>query len=587
MAILVGLLLVIASGYASVYLLQMNKLKNILAPIPIPYEFVVISGVYLITFILFYIIIKKTNIVSRELLSINNMLQQFLKQEKIEIPTLKHPSLQQIATLIQEAYQKYNEMSENSTKKINTYKEIADSMLDIFDLEKVLVAKVNQDGKIIKANKRLLKFLAFESEVKLNMNVKNFKDIFDQEVSNTWLNDFLDKKNEVMIKKVKFIIYVEKVQRLPEYVITLIDITEIEEERAKLEYERNYVNNNLKTFFALNKSFEITLIRVTNYENYAINLGTGILELFQEEFVKKIKSLGYDEVFMIQNDIFAIYGIEKNEYNQYKKILEETIQVEVGDDIYLFNPKIVLGGGVNFEQARQQLFESTNTFISKVKEDVKYNPEFIKLLNKSILNQKIILSYTPIENHKNTIIVEPIIKDEYSNTPLNKELIINIAQEFNLYLLMIKILLLNNISLLKDQKIIINVTTTDLLATTILTDLLTLIKREELNVVFNIEVNSKYSVVFPLLKTIKSYAQIGLRKVGKGYISFRDVYALKVEYLEIDDTIIDLVDTNPQWKFLLDAVKIIIKGQKSKLIARNYSDNKILKISNNSKMFDM
>jgi EAL domain-containing protein (putative c-di-GMP-specific phosphodiesterase class I) len=587
MAILVGLLLVIASGYASVYLLQMNKLKNILAPIPIPYEFVVISGVYLITFILFYIIIKKTNIVSRELLSINNMLQQFLKQEKIEIPTLKHPSLQQIATLIQEAYQKYNEMSENSTKKINTYKEIADSMLDIFDLEKVLVAKVNQDGKIIKANKRLLKFLAFESEVKLNMNVKNFKDIFDQEVSNTWLNDFLDKKNEVMIKKVKFIIYVEKVQRLPEYVITLIDITEIEEERAKLEYERNYVNNNLKTFFALNKSFEITLIRVTNYENYAINLGTGILELFQEEFVKKIKSLGYDEVFMIQNDIFAIYGIEKNEYNQYKKILEETIQVEVGDDTYLFNPKIVLGGGVNFEQARQQLFESTNTFISKVKEDVKYNPEFIKLLNKSILNQKIILSYTPIENHKNTIIVEPIIKDEYSNTPLNKELIINIAQEFNLYLLMIKILLLNNISLLKDQKIIINVTTTDLLATTILTDLLTLIKREELNVVFNIEVNSKYSVVFPLLKTIKSYAQIGLRKVGKGYISFRDVYALKVEYLEIDDTIIDLVDTNPQWKFLLDAVKIIIKGQKSKLIARNYSDNKILKISNNSKMFDM
>ena len=587
MAILVGLLLVIASGYASVYLLQMNKLKNILAPIPIPYEFVVISGVYLITFILFYIIIKKTNIVSRELLSINNMLQQFLKQEKIEIPTLKHPSLQQIATLIQEAYQKYNEMSENSTKKINAYKEVADSMLDIFDLEKVLVAKVNQDGKIIKANKRLLKFLAFESEVKLNMNVKNFKDIFDQEVSNTWLNDFLDKKNEVMIKKVKFIIYVEKVQRLPEYVITLIDITEIEEERAKLEYERNYVNNNLKTFFALNKSFEITLIRVTNYENYAINLGTGILELFQEEFVKKIKSLGYDEVFMIQNDIFAIYGIEKNEYNQYKKILEETIQVEVGDDTYLFNPKIVLGGGVNFEQARQQLFESTNTFISKVKEDVKYNPEFIKLLNKSILNQKIILSYTPIENHKNTIIVEPIIKDEYSNTPLNKELIINIAQEFNLYLLMIKILLLNNISLLKDQKIIINVTTTDLLATTILTDLLTLIKREELNVVFNIEVNSKYSVVFPLLKTIKSYAQIGLRKVGKGYISFRDVYALKVEYLEIDDTIIDLVDTNPQWKFLLDAVKIIIKGQKSKLIARNYSDNKILKISNNSKMFDM
>ena len=78
------------------------------------------------------------------------------------------------------------------------------------------------------------------------MALKDIREIFDNELPQRWLNDLLDEEMEVVIKKVKFMLHIEKVERLPEYVLTLIDITEFEKQKAELEYERNYVNDNLK-----------------------------------------------------------------------------------------------------------------------------------------------------------------------------------------------------------------------------------------------------------------------------------------------------------------------------------------------------
>jgi EAL domain-containing protein (putative c-di-GMP-specific phosphodiesterase class I) len=117
-----------------------------------------------------------------------------------------------------------------------------------------------------------------------------------------------------------------------------------------------------------------------------------------------------------------------------------------------------------------------------------------------------------------------------------------------------------------------------------LVDLLSLIKREDLMAVFNVNINSKYSIVKPLLKQIKSYAQLGFKNIGSGYINFIDIYALKVEYLEIDEKLSELVDKEEEWKFLVDSVKLIIKAQKSKLISSKYKDENIKKISNEIKI---
>jgi len=587
MIFLFGVVLVFVSGYLSYYLLSLENVKALMENFPFPYEFVVTTIVFFLSFIVYYFVAKSNRKVDKEIIKLNDNIKQFLNNgvKGDEELSFKTTLLQRTVILLNELQEQYMELKTISDKKIRNYKEVADSLIDIFDLESVLVLKVNQDGKVIKANKRVLKFLAFESEVKLNMSVKNITDIFDNRMPERWLNDLLNNDMEVVIKKVKFRLHIEKVERLPEYVLTLIDVTEFEKQKERLEFERNFINKNLKTENALNKSFEITMIQILNYDHYAEHLGLGILDLFEEKFSLQIKSLGYDEVFKIQNNLFAVYDLKPN-FESHKKILEESLIIEVGDDKYIFNPQVILGSGVNFEQAKQQVIESSKTFIQKQKSDIKYSPEIIKLVNENVLNEKVALGYTIVENQRNTIIIEPVIKDEYSGTLVNKNTVLSLAEDFNIYLQMIKILFLNNINFLKDKKLIVNVKSNILLSQTALHDLLLLIRREDLRVVFNVEINSNYAIVFPILKMIKSYAQLGLRKVGKGYISFRDIYALKVEYLEVDDTIIALINSNPQWKFLLDAVKIILKGQNSKIISRNYKDEKVFKIGDEFKVYE-
>ncbi len=586
MVFLIGLVIVFSSSYISLLLLQMKEVQDILAPLPFPAEFVVTSSVYLVSFLIYYFVVAGNKGIYREIAKINDFIQQYVREQNPTFPIVKTSILIQTTNFLQDLIKKMKEEEENLTKKLNSCKTEVEVVDEIFNLEGAMVVKVNQDGKVIKANKRFLKFFAFENEVKLNMSLKNLKDIFDDELPHTWLNDFLGREQEVSIKKIKFVLSVEKAISKPEYVLTFINITEFEQEKRKLIYEREYVNENLKTTFALNKSFEITIIRVLNYENYATHLGTGIMELFQEEFAKKIKSLGVDEVFRVQDDIYAIYGNHKNSFNKFKKVLEETVIVELGEDKYIFNPRVVFGAGVNFEQAKQQIYESTHTLISKFREEPKFSPEIIKLVVKSILEEKISLAYSPIANQPNTLFIKPVIKDDYSNTLIDDKIVLGIAHELNLYLMMIKIVFLNNIVLLKDQKIIVDLTSTDLLATTLLNDLLILIRREELNVVFNININSNYSAVAPIIKSLKSVVQVGIRKVGKGYLNFRDVYALKVEFLEVDDSVIQLIKQNPQWKFLIDSVKILLKGQRSKILAKNYSDEKVFMITDKYKLYE-
>ena len=182
--------------------------------------------------------------------------------------------------------------------------------------------------------------------------------------------------------------------------------------------------------------------------------------------------------------------------------------------------------------------------------------------------------------------IYPSIKDEYGSSIIDQNMVISIAREFNLYLAMIKQVLINNLNLLKNYKIVIDVKSEDLLSSTILSDLLALIGREELQIVFNVEINSEYSLISPILVKIKSVSQLGLKNVGNGYISFKDIYALKMEYLEIDNSICDLMKSNPQWKFLLDSLKLIVSAQKTKLLSTNYKDDKVFRVSNQMKIYE-
>jgi len=579
--VILGVLLAIIAGFVSSYLMHLGIKDS--WNLPIPYEFIVSSIVFLVAFFVYYFIQKmQFQKISKDLQLLTNEIDNFHKDNKFNVET-KNKYLFHTFSALNELFNEFIKKEENYQKKLQTCENNQNKLNEVLNLENVLLCTVTEGGKVIKANTKLLKFLNYENESKLNMKVKHIFDIFDNKIDKTF-NELIGENIEVSIQKVQFLLHIEKIPQELEYVMTLTDVSSFEEEKNKFKKEMQYVSKNLKTVFAINKTLETVMIKVLNYDNYVPYLGAGILEAFEDKFVEKIIALGYEDVFKVQNNIFAVNDLHVD-FDKYKKTLEENIVISIGNDKYIFTPKVVLASGVNFEQAYQQITESTKTLISKEKAESKYDLEFIKFVNKSILNNTIHLGYKAIENEKNSVVLYPIVKDEY-DTVLPYVEVNALLREFNLYLYVMKQLILNNLNLLKNSKLILNVTSDDLLATTMLSDLLSLIKREELMVVFNVKVNSSYAVIKPLLKQIKSYAQLGFRHVGNGYLNYIDIYALKVEYLEIDEQLADLIIKDSNWKFLVDSVKLITSGQHTKILSTKYGEDKVYKISDELKLCD-
>jgi len=585
---MIGIFLVLIASYVSIYVVQLGEMKKVLPKLPsfISYEFIVVAIVFTI-FYFVYLFFEKLKMKKfyNDIEKINSVLSSFVSEKSFKETTIETYRLQSTYKFIKSCIEEYEKLNQKCNTQIKSLQENNKNLLELLNGEEVMVCKINNNGKLIKANQKFLKFFNYDSEVKFNMAVKNIKELFDTELENEWI-EYDNVAIKIKIHNIDYLLHIKKVISHLEYILTFIDISEFEKEKKELERKALYFNKYLKSEKAMNKLRETTMIRILNYENYAAHLSKGIMELFEDQFIERIKDLGYDEIFKIQNNTFAIYAL-KVDYDKYKKVLEESIKVSLADDEFIFNPKVALGGGLNYEQAYQQIIESGYTLISKQKDTYKYPIDFIKLVNKAILDDHILLGYKMIENDDNIMFIYPSIQDTITLNMLNQDMIINIAREFNLYLIMLKQVIINNLQMIKNYKIIIDVTSGDLLATTMLSDLLLLIKREELDVVFNVDINSKYKLVLPILKQIKSFAQLSIKNVGKGYISFKDLYVLKVEYMEIDDSIIELIKTNPQWEFLLDSVKLLVSAQKTKLLAYNYSDDKVLKISNKLKIYEI
>jgi len=580
---IIGIVLVIIASFVSSYLIELDTIKDSYNFI-VPYEFVVNVVVFISVFMIYNIIQKiKIKSIFKDLETLQTEINNFLSTKTFNSIEAKTKEFFPLFVAINKLFTKIIEDKEHTEKKLTTLESDNKEYNNILNLENVVVMKVTESGKVIKANNKFFKLLNVKNVSKFNMQVKHIFDIFENKLDKDFVT-YLEEDIKVTINDTKFIMHIEKVQKEMSYVITLIDITNFENEKEEIIKKTQYVSENLKTIFAINKSQETLMIKILNYDNYATYLGSGIMEVFEAKFVATIKSMGYEDIFKVQNNIFAVYDFSVD-FDKYKRLLEENIVITVGKDKYIFNPKVVLASGVNFEQAYQQILESSKTLISKPKEASAYNLEIIKLINKTILSNNIKLGYKSILNHNDTILIYPVIVDEYGNI-IPQDEVENIVKEFNLYLSMLKQIIINHINILKNYKIIVNVSSEDLFSLTILSDLLSLIKREELMIVFNISINSNYSLVSPLLRQIKSYAQIGIRNVGHGYISFKDIYNLKVGYLEVDDNVVKLIKEDKKWSFLLDSIKLLVSGQNTKLLSNNYSDDKVYQISKDLKIYN-
>ena len=571
MKFILGLILSIVGGYLYLYFLQDITIPSLDKELS---HLVVLSGVFLGCFIIYYLIDK---IIESKFLKQLDILNQEItmaeKENSFDESKITDKKLKHIAFIINSLLVNYKNIESKLKKELLVKDEDLEMLEDMLDYtDGVLLARVSESNKLIKGNKSFFKFFNIENEVKFNLQYKSVTEIFDDEISLSESNN-----NEVNIKGYHFLLDIVKIPKRMEFIFALRDVSIIHNKLIQTENKLYYANKNLFTIHKLNPKMETLLIKILNFENYVELLPEDILELFEENFVNRIKELGYNEVFKVDANIYAVYDL-KVDFNKYKKTLEDSLLIEFSGGNFEANPRVILASGVNFSQAYQQIMISAKTMISKIKDENKYEFEDIKDVNKSIINKNVKLGLKKIKGLKNHCFIYPIITS-MSNSNYNISL--KIARELNIYLPAVKSAILNNLATIRDLTIIIDINTDELLSTTLLIDLLSAIKREGLDVVFNVDITSKYDVVYPILRQIKAYAKLSIKNGGRGFLSFKDIYALKIDFIEVSEDISSLVKSQPEWKFLLDSMKMLVAPQNTKLIAHNYNDEKVFEIDDN------
>jgi len=570
MKFILGVILSIIGGYLYLYFLQDITIPSLDKELS---HLVVLSGVFLVCFIVYYFIDKIIESKFLEQLNIlNQEIKNIEKENKFDESKITNKNLKNIAFIVNSLLIKYKKLENELKQNIYLREEKLKILEDMVNVDGVLFAIVTESSKLIKGNKAFFKFLNIKNEVKFNLQYKSILEIFDEDMVLSECHN-----QEVNIKGCHFLMDVIKIPKKMEFIIVLRDVSIVYNKLKEIEHKLYYVNKDLYTCYKLNPKMEILLIKVLNFENYVELLPEDILGLFEETFVNRIKELGYNEVFKVDANIYAVYDLNVD-FNKYKKVLEDNLFVEFSGGKFEANPRVVLASGVNFSQAYQQIMISSKTMISKVKNENIYEFEDIKDVNSAVVNENIKLGIRKIKGLENHFYIYPIITS-MSNSDYNISL--NIARELNIYLPAVKSAILNNLTTIRNNTVIIDINSEELLSTTLLIDLLSAIKREGLDVVFNVDITSKYDAIYPILRQIKSYAKLSIKNGGRGFLSFKDIYALKVDFIEVSEDISSLVKNRPEWKFLLDSMKMLVSSQNTKLLAYNYNDDKVFEIEDN------
>ena len=570
MKFLIGTILSLIGGYVYLYFLQGIEISSLSMELS---HLIVLSGVFIGCFIIYYLIDK---IIESKFLKQLDILNQAItlaqSENKFDVEKITNKKLKNIAFIVNSLLEKYKENEIALQKALSLKNEEVEILENMVNTEAVLFARVNETGKLVKGNKKFFKFFNIENEVKFNLEYKSIVEIFDNEVSLSECNN-----QEINIKGCYFLLDIVKITHKMEFVLVLRDISIIYSKLIEIKNKLYFVNKNLFSMYKLNRNMEILLIKVLNFENYVEFLPEDLLKSFEEVFVDRIKQLGYNEVFKVDANIYAVYDLNVD-FNKYKKILEDSLFIDFSGEKFEANPRVILSSGVNFSQAYQQIMISSKTMISKVKDENLYEFDDIKSVNNSVVNENIKLGIKKIKGLNNHCYIYPIITS-MSNNDWNISL--NIARELNIYLPAVKSIILNNLTIVRDFTIIIDINSDELLSTTLLIDLLAVIKRESLNVVFNLDITSHYDAIYPILKQIKAYAKLSIKNGGRGFLSFKDIYALKIDFIEVNEDVSSLVKQRPEWKFLLDSMKILVSAQNTKLLAHHYNDDKIFEIDEN------
>jgi EAL domain-containing protein (putative c-di-GMP-specific phosphodiesterase class I) len=572
----IGLVFSVASVYLYDYLSKVQFLKNRFEENPyITYDLaLLLSSILLVYFIYYFLVWIGLNKYKKEFVKLNDTFLNFLKDRNTTFSSADRFLLPMYETFNIFKNQ-FVELEKFYAEKRKELQQTKAEITEVLNMQDSLIFKVTQEGKILEANTKALKFLGYSSLAELNKKYSNLGEIFDNEMETDWIGKSIDKTIEVVIFKRIFELYLDKVPAQQEFMVSLRDITTQKENIEKLNKLAYYnAQTDLKNINTLDKQKRTVLIKIYNYDDYARVMSEEIISLFIVEFANRIKKLEFQDIYRLSNDIFALSLDEKIDLRELKASLEKSITIFIGGQKYLFNAILLLSGGVTYEKAKKTLIESNQSLMPLWDEDIQnVDIEALNMLNEAMFENRIYISYkqmTSLKTREMIFYIEPVIKEKFTGEAIFDKNVINLAKKLNFYLKMVKNGVLNNIDKLSGKKLFIDVDDSDMFYQDDFVELVRLFKKENLKVIFNISINQNYKFAYERIKILKKYGfEVSLNNIGNSYLKIKDIYSLKVDYLMIDDEIINLIQNDKRWEFIVEHIEGLVQYQNSSVISKS------------------
>jgi EAL domain-containing protein (putative c-di-GMP-specific phosphodiesterase class I)/PAS domain-containing protein len=573
---LIGIVFSVGSVYLYDYLNKIHFLKNKFVENPyITYDLaLLLASLLVVYFIYYFFILIGLNKYKKEFKYLNETFLNFLKDRKTTFNT-KDRFLFPMYETFNIFKNQFVELEKFYAEKRKELQQTKSEITEVLNMQNSLIFKVTQEGKILDANTKALKFLGYTSLAELNKKYSNLSQVFENDLEVDWIGKNIAKTLEVNIFKRTFEMFLDKVPAQQEFMVSLRDITVQRENLDKL-IKLAYYNEqtDLKNINMIDKQKRSVLIKIYNYDDYARVMSEEIMSLFIVEFSNRIKKLDFEDVYRLSNDTFALSLNEEIDLKELKTSLEKSITIFIGGQKYLFNAILLLSEGITYEKAKKALVEAKDSLMPLYDRNIEeIDISALNMLNEAMFENRIYISYkqmTSLKTREMIFYIEPVIKEKFTGEAIFDKNVIKLSKRLNFYLKMVKNGLLNNIDKLVNKKVFIDVDDSDMFYQDDFVELIRLLKKENLKAIFNISIHKNYKFAYERIKILKKYGfEISFNNIGSSYFKIKDIYALKVDYLMLDDEIISLIKNDNRWEFILDHIEGIVSYQNTSVISKS------------------
>lgn len=367
---------------------------------------------------------------------------------------------------------------------------------------------------------------------------------------------------------------------IEEYIAIRYDVTQMIKQQNKLNY---IANNDLLTglgnrYKLLNdiqesSSSGLAVLNIDNFSHLNDFYGYEIGDLIIKEFAKELtKSQECDKtnLYHLNGDEFVVFynNIENDTFVQKIFDLEQELKNVV---IYVEEENLTVNFsvGISFE-AKEKILVTANMALKIAKnknknivvfnEEISLNKEYAnnlkwtKVIKNAINEDKVIPVFQPIVNNitNKWEKYEALVRIESEERLITPYFFLEISKKTRHYTSITKMMIQKTVDLFKNKscEFSVNLTIDDILNSEIQDYIFLMLQRYKVGkrLVFEIvesESIENFDTVIEFINNVKIYGcKIAIDDFGTGYSNFQYLVRLNADYLKIDGSLIQDVDTN-------------------------------------------